>query len=205
MRKVLSGIIIVAGIAAVSLLTVQAKDAEIGSAAPDFKLTDISGKSRSLSEFKGKFVVLEWTNPDCPFVKKHYGSGNMQSLQKSWTGKDVVWLTIASSAEGKQGHYSAAEWKGILKEKGSAPTALLLDPDGKAGKAYGAKTTPHMFIINPQGMLVYKGAIDDKRSADTADIKGAQNFVELALTQAMSGEPVKFSSTQSYGCSVKYK
>ncbi|OGR87725.1 MAG: alkyl hydroperoxide reductase [Elusimicrobia bacterium RIFCSPLOWO2_01_FULL_60_11] len=205
MRKVMSFIIVAAGIAAVSLLVVQAKDAEIGNPAPEFTLSDLSGKARALSEFKGKFVVLEWTNPECPFVKKHYGSGNMQGLQKAWTGKDVVWLTLCSSAEGKQGFYGAEEWKKLQKDRGAAPTATLLDPDGKAGKAYGAKTTPHMFVVNPMGMLIYKGAIDDKRSADPGDVKDAKNFVDMALTQSMAGEPVRFSSTQSYGCSVKYK
>ena len=205
MRKALSFVILVSAVAAVSLLVVHAKDAEVGSPAPDFSLKDLSGKPRSLSEFKGRFVVLEWTNPECPFVRKHYGSGNMQKLQKAWTDKGVVWLSVCSSAEGKQGHYKAEEWKKIQKDRGAVPTALLLDPDGGVGQAYGAKTTPHMFVIDPRGRLVYKGAIDDKRSADPEDVKDAKNFVDMALTEAMAGEPVKFSSTQSYGCSVKYK
>ena len=205
MRKVLNVGIMIAGIAAITYLTVQAKDAELGSPAPAFSLSDLDGKTRTLSEFKGKYVVLEWTNHGCPFVKKHYDSGNMQSLQKQWLEKDVVWLSICSSAEGKQGFYGPKEWKDLLKDKKSEPTALLLDSNGTAGKAYGAKTTPHMFIVNPQGLLIYKGAIDDKRSADPADVKSAKNFVSQALQQALAGEPVKFSSTQSYGCSVKYK
>jgi peroxiredoxin len=204
MRKGFSVALWIAMISTVSFLIVQAKDAEVGNPAPNFTLSDLSGKPRSLSEFKGKFVVLEWTNPECPFVKKHYGSGNMQALQKKWTGKGAVWLTISSSAKGKQGFYSAQEWQGIAKERGDNGTALLLDSDGKVGKAYGAKTTPHVFIVSPQGLLIYKGAIDDKASPDPEDIKGAKNFVDLALDQAFAGKPVSYSSTQSYGCSVKY-
>jgi len=177
----------------------------VGKPAPNFTLTDIDGKTRTLSEFKGKTVVLEWTNYGCPFVKKHYGSGNMQKLQKEWTSKGVVWLSICSSAEGKEGNMTPAEWKKASVEKGAASTAILLDPDGKVGKLYGAKTTPHMFVVNPKGTLVYKGAIDDHPSTDQADIPGAKNYVQMALEDLIAGRPVRVANTASYGCSVKYK
>ena len=205
MRKLYGGLLYAATLAFFSFLLVQAKEAQLGSLAPDFTLQDTAGKPRSLSDFKGKYVVLEWTNPECPFVKKHYGSQNMQNLQKAWKQKDVAWLSICSFAEEKQGFFEPKDWQGILKERGSSPTAMLLDPDGRVGGMYAAKTTPHMFIVNPQGVLIYKGAIDDKRSVDPEDIKDAKNFVSLALEEAMAGKPVKFSSTQSYGCSIKYK
>jgi len=172
--------------------------------APAFSLTDIDGKAHALADYKGRVVVLEWTNPDCPFVKKHYGSGNMQSLQKEFAAKGVVWLTVNSSAPGKQGHYEPSAWKTMLTEKGSAPTAMLLDPDGTAGHAYGAKTTPHLFVINAEGELVYEGAIDDNSSYNPEDIAGAQNYVKAALDAVLGGQPVATAVTQPYGCSVKY-
>ena len=175
-----------------------------GDAAPDFTLTDVQGKSHSLSEFNGKYRVLEWTNHECPFVIKHYGSGNMQQLQKEYTEKGVVWLTINSSAPGKQGNFSPEKWQESLKEKGSAATDTLLDPDGKVGKTYGAQTTPHMYVIDPAGKLIYQGAIDDKPSTEPKDIPGAKNYVRSALDEAMAGKPVSVSSSKSYGCSVKY-
>lgn len=178
--------------------------AVVGQPAPDFKLTDTMGQEHTLSALKGKFVVLEWTNYDCPFVKKHYGSGNMQRLQKMFTEKDVVWLAVNSSAPGKQGNYPPEKWNEMNKEKGVAATAVLLDPDGKIGKMYGAKTTPHMYVINPEGVLIYKGAIDDKPTFDPESLKGAKNYVEAALDSAMAGEAVAIPETQAYGCSVKY-
>jgi peroxiredoxin len=181
-----------------------AQEAQVGKAAPDFTLTDTAGKTHSLSAFKGKVVVLEWTNPDCPFVKKHYDAGNMQNLQKTWTGKDVVWLAVNSSAPGKQGNYPAEKWTSLMKEKNAAPTAVLLDADGKAGKLYGAKTTPHMFVIDQAGLLVYDGAIDDKPSPDPASLKDAKNYVSAALESTLAGKPVETPSTKPYGCSVKY-
>ncbi len=181
-----------------------AADVMIGQAAPDFQAQDVDGNGHSLSEFKGKYVVLEWFNYDCPFVKKHYGSGNMQALQKKWTGKGAAWLAINSSAEGKQGNYPAKKMKSLAAERKVAATHVLLDPDGRAGRLYGAKTTPHMFVIDPQGVLIYAGAIDDTPSADPADVKTAKNFVDAALTEAMAGKPVTEPSTQSYGCGVKY-
>jgi peroxiredoxin len=182
----------------------RAEGVAVGQPAPDFSLTDTVGHAHTLSGYKGKFVVLEWSNYDCPFVKKHYGTGNMQRLQKLYTEKGVIWLTINSSAPGKQGNYPPEKWNEMIKEKDSAATAVLLDPDGKAGKMYGAKTTPHMFVINPEGMLIYSGAIDDQPSFDPETVKAAKNYVEMALEAAMVEKPVEVPSTQSYGCSVKY-
>ncbi|OGW77927.1 MAG: hypothetical protein A2Z83_03165 [Omnitrophica bacterium GWA2_52_8] len=175
-----------------------------GQKAPDFSLQDTKGQMRSLSEFSGKYVVLEWTNPDCPFVKKHYGSGNMQKLQSEAAAKGAVWLQIASSTEGKQGYYSAAEWNDINAKNASAAAALLLDPDGKTGRAYGAQTTPHMYLINSDGVLIYQGAIDDHPTPDPADIPNSVNYLSQALNEALQGKPVSVSATKSYGCSVKY-
>ena len=178
--------------------------ATVGEPAPAFTATDADGKARSLDEFKGKYVVLEWFNNECPFVKKHYGSGNMQKLQADWTGRGVIWLTIASSAPEKQGHMTAAQANEVIKERGSRQTALLLDGDGAVGKLYGAKTTPTMFVINPEGRLIYAGAIDSVASPDPDDIQGATNYVQQALQESMAGKPVSVAQTQSYGCFVKY-
>ena len=178
--------------------------ANVGQPAPDFSVADSNGKMHKLSDYKGKYVVLEWHNQGCPYVKKHYGSGNMQKLQKEWTGKGVVWLTIISSAPGKQGFVSAQEENMYLKSSGASPTAALLDPNGDVGKLYGAKTTPHMFVIDPKGNVVYNGAIDDKPTADPADLQGASNYVTTALSEVMSGKPVSVNTTKPYGCSVKY-
>ena len=177
---------------------------EVGQPAPDFTLTDSNGKEHKLSDFKGKFVVLEWLNHGCPFVVKHYSAGNMQKLQKEFTGKDVVWLSIVSSAPGKQGHMSAEETNAAITEKGAAPTAVLLDESGAVGKLYDAKRTPEMFVVNPEGVLIYAGAIDDKKSPDSADIEGAVNYVKQALDEALAGKPVSIPQTDAYGCSVKY-
>lgn len=178
--------------------------AEVGQPAPDFSLTDSTGATHTLAEHKGKFVVLEWVNYDCPFVKKHYGAGNMQNLQKEFTGKGVVWFSINSSSPGKQGNFSAEEINQKMAERSAAPTAYLMDQTGKTGKEYGAKTTPHMFIVNPEGVLIYKGGIDDKLSTDPADIPGAKNYVSAALNEAMAGNAVTDASTDAYGCGVKY-
>lgn len=175
-----------------------------GQAAPDFTLTDVGGEAVSLSDFDGKYRVLEWTNHECPFVVKHYGSGNMQSLQKAYTEKDVVWITINSSAHGKQGHFEPEKWVEVLEEKGSAATTTLLDADGEVGKLYGAKTTPHMYIIDPKGVLIYQGAIDSVASTDPDDIAESVNYVSQALDEAMAGKPVSEPATKAYGCSVKY-
>ncbi len=176
----------------------------VGKAAPPIDLRDINGKSVRLDSFKGKYVVVEWVNFQCPFVKKQYGSGNMQRLQKEFTKKGVVWLTICSSAEGKQGYMTASEAKTLAKERSASPTHFLLDPKGTVGKEYGAKTTPHMFVIDSKGTVVYNGAIDDKPSTDQADIPGARNYVAAALDESMSGKKVETAATQPYGCSVKY-
>ncbi|MDP3920250.1 MAG: thioredoxin family protein [Candidatus Omnitrophota bacterium] len=176
-----------------------------GETAPDFSLVDINGVRHSLSDSRGKFVVLEWVNHDCPFVRKHYDSGNMQQLQQTYTGKGVVWLSIGSSAPGGQGHFPPEKWVELTSEKRAAPTAVLLDADGKTGKRYGAQTTPHMYIINPEGTLIYQGAIDSIASADKADIAEATNYVQTSLDLAMAGRPVPVGATKSYGCSVKYK
>lgn len=175
-----------------------------GVPAPDFTLTDTNGTVHSLSNFKGKYVVLEWLNPDCPFVVKHYGGGNMQQLQKTYTDNGVVWLSINSSAPGKQGHYAPSELNDWAKKSNVAATAILLDSSGQTGQLYGAKTTPHMFIIDPQGNLIYQGAIDSINSADPAVIPNAENYVKSALDEAMAGKPITTPATKAYGCSVKY-
>ena len=179
-------------------------DVGIGKPAPSFSLPDTHGKRVSLADFKGKFVVLEWYQPDCPFVGKQYKSGNMQKLQKQYTSEGVVWLSIDSSAPGEEGNYPADKLDEIAARDGAARTALLLDPEGKVGHIYGAKTTPDMYVINPEGILVYEGAIDSTPSTDLADVKSATNFVKIALDQAQSGQPVTRAATRPYGCAVKY-
>lgn len=177
---------------------------EIGKPAPDFTLKDASGKEVKLSDYKGKYVVLEWVNFGCPFVKKHYGSGNMQALQKELTGKGAVWLSICSSAEGKQGYFPKDEVAAAVKANGSHATDYLLDTPGTIGKLYGATTTPDMFLINPEGVLIYKGAIDSVPSPDPTTIKDATNYVRVAFEEASAGKAVSNPSTKPYGCSVKY-
>ena len=184
--------------------------AEIGKPAPEFSLAGVDGKTHSLKDYRGSLVVLEWINYDCPFVKKHYGAKNMQSLQEKYaSGKikrdpKIAWLSINSSAPKKQGHYQAEEWKKLNEKNGSSATATLLDPDGKVGKAYGAATTPHMFIIDAKGNLVYAGAIDDRPTPDPRDILKAKNYVAAALDEMLAGKPVSTPVTTAYGCSVKY-
>jgi peroxiredoxin len=180
------------------------KEPPVGSPAPALTLIDTRGKQHNLADYKGKYVVLEWVNFGCPFVKKHYESGNMQATQKKAVDRGVVWLSVCSSADGKQGHMEAADWNNEIAARKMASTAVLIDESGQVGKAYGAKTTPHMYIVNPEGVLVYKGAIDDKPSTDQDDIPGARNYVLAALDESMAGKPVSTASTQSYGCSVKY-
>lgn len=176
----------------------------VGDTAPNFALPDASGETKSLSDFSGKYVVLEWTNPDCPFVKKHYGEGNMQQLQERYTEKGVIWLSIASSAQGLQGYYDGPTWQKLTRDREAKPTAVLLDPSGTVGRLYGAQTTPHMFVINPEGQLIYAGAIDSTPSPHSEDIEGSENYVAKALDEALSGQPVSTPSTKAYGCSVKY-
>lgn len=173
-------------------------------AAPDFSLPGSSGKTIKLSELKGKWVVLEWFNDGCPYVKKHYESGNIPNLQKKYTAQGVVWLTVLSSAPTKQGHRSAEEVKTIMTQWKGAPTDNLLDPEGKVGQLYGAKTTPHLFIINPKGEIVYQGAIDSIPSTEVADIAKAENYVDLGLSAALANKPITTAQSVPYGCSVKY-
>jgi len=176
-----------------------------GEAAPDFAAVDSKGKPVKLGDFRGKTVILEWTNHGCPYVQKHYRSGNMQALQKDMTGKGMVWLSVISSAPGEEGHVGGAEADKLTSSRFAAPSAVLLDPDGKIGRLYDARATPHMFIVTPDGKLAYAGAIDDKPSSNVADVKTAKNFVRNALDQIAAGKPVSPSLTRAYGCSVKYK
>ena len=178
--------------------------ASVGKPAPTFKVSDSHGKTHALSDYKGKYIVLEWHNQGCPFVKKHYDSGNMQKLQKEFTKKGVVWFSVISSAQGKQGHVTPTEADAYVKKTDAAPTAVLLDGAGTMGKQYGAKTTPHMFVVDPKGTLIYDGAIDDKPSTDLSDVAGAKNYVTAALNDAQSGKQVSQATTTAYGCSVKY-
>jgi len=202
MRKILSALA-VTGLVVLTGLSV-AWAARVGEPAPDFTATDTNGKVHKLSEYRGKFVVLEWTNRGCPYTQKHYNSGNMQRLQREWTGTGIIWLTVISSAPGEQGYVTAPEENAYLQEVKAAPTAVLLDPSGAVGHLYHAKTTPHMFIVNSQGTLIYNGAIDDRPTTDLSDINGAKNYVSASLQEATSGKPVSNPTTRPYGCSVKY-
>ena len=181
-----------------------AQEAKLNEQAPNFKLVDSNGKEHSLSDFKDKIIVLEWINYDCPFVKKHYDSKNMQSLQEKYTKEGIIWLTICSSVESKQGNFSNDEINSRSKKHNAKFTAYLVDADGKVGKTYGAKTTPHMYIIDKTGKLVYAGGIDDKASTDISDIKSAKNFVVSVLDELLAGKNVSVQSSKPYGCSVKY-
>lgn len=195
-------------VASLTLITASLFGADIppvGSAAPNFSLPDVKGKTQSLADYKGKYVVLEWFNPECPFVKKHYGSENMQKLQQEFTSKGVVWLTIDSNAPGTEGNLTPDAAQKILNSWKTHQTALLLDPDGKVGKAYGARNTPQMFVVNPEGKIVYEGAIDSKASPNPADIPSSTNYVKAALEESLAGKPVSNPTTKPYGCSVKYK
>jgi hypothetical protein len=183
---------------------VPALAAAPGTAAPDFTIADTAGKSVKLADYRGKFVVLEWTNPECPFVRKHYNSSNMQGLQKEWGAKDVVWLTINSTNASHSEYKNADEMASWVRTQGAAPRATLIDGTSATARAYGAKTTPHMFVVDPSGKFVYSGAIDDKRSSNPADVKVANNYVRAALTEATAGKPVTVASTAPYGCSMKY-
>jgi len=179
--------------------------AETGKPAPAFFVKDIAGKEQSLAKYKGKIIVLEWNNPGCPFVKKHYQSGNMQALQHDALSKHVIWLTINSGAEGKQGFMDAAQAKTYIADMKTHQTAYILDPKGTLGTLYGAKTTPHMFVVDAQGILAYAGAIDDKPTADQEDIKTAHNYVRAAIDELIAGKPVTTAQSRAYGCSVKYQ
>jgi peroxiredoxin len=176
----------------------------VGSPAPDFSAQDSNGATHSLSQHAGKYVVLEWHNRECPYTRKHYESGNMQRLQKEWTARGVIWFTVISSAPGTQGYVTAEQENAYVNEMKATPTAVLLDPPGKVGHLYGGKTTPHMFIINPDGVLIYDGAIDDKPTLNPADIAPATNYVSKAIGEAMAGKSVSIPTSRPYGCSVKY-
>ena len=178
--------------------------ANVGAQAPAFTAADTNGRTVSLADLKGKTVVLEWTNHQCPYVGKHYRGNNMQALQKKWTAQNVVWLSVISSAPGTEGYVSAEQANKLTVERGAAPTAILLDPKGTVGHAYGARTTPHMYIIAGDGKLLYAGGIDDKQSAALEDLKSAKNFVDAALTEVAAGKPVSITTARPYGCSVKY-
>lgn len=180
-------------------------DAIPGKPAPEFTAVDSNGKSHKLSDYKGKTVVLEWTNDGCPYVRKHYGAGNMQALQQEAANQGIVWLTIVSSAKGEQGYVDGAGANKLSVDRQAKPAAVLLDPTGAVGKAYGAKTTPHMYVIKADGQLAYNGAIDDKPTSNAADIKGARPFVKEALAAVAEGRPVQVAATRAYGCSVKYR
>lgn len=177
---------------------------QVGAPAPAFTAVDSQGQKRSLADFRGKTVVLEWTNHECPFVRKHYETGNMQALQKEATAQGIVWLTIASSASGEQGYVTAAEANALTDKRGAAPTAFLLDPQGTVGQAYNAKVTPHMYVIDPNGTLIYMGGIDDRATTRHEDVKGARNYVREALAAMKEGKPIAATSTRAYGCTIKY-
>ena len=178
--------------------------AKVGAAAPAFTTATTSGKGVSLGDYRGRIVVLEWTNHDCPYVRKHYDTSNMQTLQKETTGQGVVWLTLISSAPGTQGHVSPSQADELTASRKASPTAVLLDPTGIVGKMYGATNTPHMYIIDKAGTLVYAGAIDDRPTAQRSDVRGAQNYVRAALEDVAAGRPVRTPTTRAYGCTVKY-
>jgi peroxiredoxin len=177
---------------------------DLGKPAPAFSAVDSNGKSWSLAELKGKVVVLETTNQDCPYVRKHYGSRNMQTQQREAAAKGVVWLTVASSAPGEQGHVTAAEANQLTKTRNAAPTAFLLDPQSRIARAYGATVTPHMYIVDAAGLLVYRGGIDSIPSSSVSDVPKAKQYVRVALDEVLAGKPVSEASTRPYGCSLKY-
>ncbi len=199
--KLLGGIAL--SVAVCSAISVQAA-VTVGEPAPNFTATDIEGNEVSLSDFEGKFVVLEWVNSGCPFVRKFYDAGEMQRLQEEYTEKGVIWLTICSSREGQQGYHTPQEARYLVADSGANATAYVYDPSGDVGRLYGARVTPEMYVINPDGVLIYHGAIDSIRSANPADIERAENYVVSALTAAMAGEEVATPTTRAYGCSVKY-
>lgn len=199
-KRILQGLLLALSFAAMPVFAT----ALVGQPAPGFTLTDVGGKPVKLADFKGRFVVLEWVNPDCPYVQRHYDSANMPNLQKEIGGKNVAWLSINSTRAGHSEYKTAEQMASWTKKKNAAPAATLLDPDSKVGKAYGATTTPHMYVIDPKGQLIYAGAIDDRRSASLEETKSAKNYVRAALGDAMAGKPVMVSNTVSYGCTVKY-
>jgi hypothetical protein len=210
--RALSKTLAVAALAAIGSFAVEhatavpsAATAKPGAPAPSFSAPDIAGKTIRLGDYAGKIVVLEWTNDGCPFVGKHYDSGNMQALQRRYTGEGDVWLTIASSAPGEQGYVTPAEAKADLARWRAAPSGFLLDPNGVVGRLYEARATPHMVVIDRNGRIAYMGAIDDTPSTRLADVKTANNYLVAALDEIAAGKPVTVAATQAYGCSIKYK
>jgi hypothetical protein len=177
----------------------------VGEAAPDFTLKDASGRTVKLSDYRGKHVVLEWTNPGCPYVQKHYNSGNMPDTQKEAAAQGVVWLQVNSTEKASGDYLEGPKLVAWMKERKAQPTATLLDEEGTAGKAYGARTTPHMYIVDPQGKLVYAGGIDSIASSRAEDIKTATNYVKQGVAEAVAGKPISAATTRPYGCSIKYK
>lgn len=198
------GAIAIAALAFLSAESPARAATQSGAAAPAFTAVDDTGRAHSLAQYRGKTVVLEWTNNGCPYVKKHYDTRNMQTLQREAAAQGVVWLSVISSAPGKQGHVTPEQSRALTQSRGAAPTAVLLDPDGALGRLYGARTTPHMFVITPTGVLAYQGAIDDRNSADHATVQGARNYVREALAAVAAGRAPAVAATQPYGCSVKY-
>lgn len=195
-----------AAVLIVSSLTLSASaQVRVGATAPAFTATDSHGQTHSLGQYHGKYVVLEWHNQGCPYTRKHYVSGNMQSLQKEWTGKGVVWFTVISSAPDQQGYVTPDQENAYVDKMHAVPTAVLMDSEGKVGHLYDAKTTPQMIVISPEGNVIYDGAIDSKPTPDADDIRSADNYVNDALTAAMAGKPIATPYTRSYGCSVKYR
>jgi len=188
----------------VAMLSASAWALKPGNVAPEFKGTDSNGKMETLAQYRGKYVVLEWANQGCPYDQKHYKSGNMERLQKEWTAKGVVWLSVISSAQGEQGYVTPPEENAYIERMHAVPTAAILDPTGTIGRLYGAKTTPHVFVIDPQGKLVYEGALDDQPTPDPASLKGAHNYLDAALEESMAGKAVTTPVTRPYGCNVKY-
>jgi peroxiredoxin len=203
MKKLFSSLTLAALVVAVPAIALAATP-EIGRPAPAFTAVDTNGKAHSLQDYRGKWVVLEWLNHDCPYVKKHYDANAMQALQKKYAAQGVVWLSVVSSAPGKQGHFPNDRANELTRQKGAAPHAVLVDASGTVGRAYDARTTPHMFVINPQGSVVYMGGIDDKPTARAADMATARPHVDLALQEAMAGKPVSVATSKPYGCTVKY-
>jgi cytochrome oxidase Cu insertion factor (SCO1/SenC/PrrC family) len=198
----LAGILVLTGADSGSC---QMRDPEIGAPAPAFTLPDTHGSEHNLADYAGRWVVLEWLSYECPFVGKHYDSGNMQRLQSQYRARDVVWFSIVSSAPGEQGYYEPEEMNRMNAENRNNATAVLLDPEGTVGLQYGAKTTPQMYLIDPEGVLLYNGALDDRPTSLVEELEGATNYLDQAMAEAMAGNPVSLPTTQPYGCSVKYR
>jgi len=202
-QSVIAGLAL-AGLSAVPGAALAQSAAKIGAPAPAFQAVDVEGKTRTLREFAGKTVILEWTNADCPYVRKHYDSATMQTLQKDMAKDGIVWLSVISSPVGEQGHVEAAQAKELTVKRDAAPAGILLDPNSKVARAYGAQTTPHMYIVDPKGTLAYMGAIDDKPSASPSSLNGAKSYVRQAMAELKAGKPISEASTKAYGCAVKY-